>query len=225
MKYDKDRAEQLTARILANPSAAEVGVLANDLLDEYHRGYPLENLRPLLAHSDQNVVETGAWIASELGSRGSSLLGDVAHLLSHVRRNVKFDVIDCVLLWADSYHGDLLASAVKLLNDPDSPVRWKAMDFLSSASRSQLEAALARLEATEPNSSSVAPGVRWLLAREAEDPTKVKAALQSGDATLRMFAVVAARRIASFDVQPLRYAASLDDQDVKRFAESSIKLL
>jgi hypothetical protein len=44
MNFDKEHAERLTERILANPSSPHIGVFANDLLEEFGQGYPLVSL-------------------------------------------------------------------------------------------------------------------------------------------------------------------------------------
>jgi len=196
----------------------------NDLLEEFGRGYPLDNLRPLLLHNNSRVATTGAWIASELGAKGSVLLEDVSPLIGHPEKGVRFWAIDCVLLWAGPSDQAELASVIELLNDPEPGVRWKAMDFLSRATREQLEAALSSLEAREPNSMNVR-GLRWLIGSHASDLQDVKTALQSQDGVLRKYGVVAARRMSKDNREPLLYAASLSDPDVKNFADSSITLL
>ncbi len=223
VNYDQDRAERLTKLILANPNAPQVGVVANDLLREYHRGYPLENLRPLLVHDDPSVVKTGAFIASELGAKGSPLLSDIVRLVGHPEKSVIFDVIDCVLLWATPSNKSELASVVTLLSDPESGVRWKAMDFLSRASAEQLGAALSFLEGKEPNSVNVR-GLRWLVGSHASVPQDVKTVLQSQEEVLRKYGVVAASRMYRTSPEPLAYAASLNDPDVKHFADTTIEL-
>jgi len=222
--YDKDRAETLTERILEHSNAPQIGVLANDLLREYHRGYPVESLRPLLFSDDQDVVAAGVFIASELGAKGSPLLDEVSRLIGYPKKSVRFDAIDCLLLWAGPSNKTELASVISLLGDPEPGVRWKVMDFLSRASREQLAAALSFLEVTEPNSVNVG-GLRWLIGSQASDSQNVKTALQSKEGVLRKYGVVAARRMSNSNKEPLLYAASLDDPDVKNFADSSITLL
>src|SRR5215471_421079 len=81
VNYNKDRAEELTKRLLDNPRSQEADVLITDLLTEFHRGYPLENLRPLFFYEDEDVVVAGAWIASELGRKGKPLLSEISALL------------------------------------------------------------------------------------------------------------------------------------------------
>lgn len=222
--YNEDRAEELTERLLENPRSPQEGVLTNDLLREFHRGYPLDNLRPFLLSQNQDLAAIGAWIASELGEPGKPLLSHVSALLVHPDRRVRFSAIDCVLLWAGASDGDHLALATKLIDDSEPSVRWKAMDFLSRVSPEQVQAALLYLQAHEPNSANI-QGLRWLLSPDATNPQPIVSALQSRDSLVRRYGVVAARRISKANKDPLLYASSLDDPDVRDFAESSVALL
>src|SRR5882672_288042 len=88
--YNQERAEELTERLAADPRSSLAGVLMNDLLAEFHRGYPLENLRFLLQNDNTELVKVGAWIASELGEKGKPLLNDVSPLLQHPKSRVRF---------------------------------------------------------------------------------------------------------------------------------------
>jgi hypothetical protein len=224
MNYDQEQAKELTKRIMANPNSANANFLENDLLKQFHRGYPLENLRPLLHDQGQDIVGLGAWIASELGEMGRPLIDDIAPLLNHHAKKARFFAIDCILLWAGPSKKLELASAAKLVNDPEPAVRWKAMDFLSRATREQLLAALSHMETTEPTSAN-ATGLRWLLGPEATYQKTVIEALQLKNDVLRKYAGVAAARISKNQKDALKFAASVDDLDVKSFAESSLALL
>jgi|SRR5579859_5418064 len=218
--------ERLLHRILADSSsdAASLEILANQLLAEFHRGYDIENLRTLLRSRDGKVIGVGVWIASELGTGGKTLMSDVSPLLDHSLKKVRFFALDCILLWAGSQHKAEVASAISRLNDGEAAVRWKALDFLSRASREQLEAGLFQFETTNTSSKHI-EGLRWLLDTEASNSENVIAMLQRGDDLMRKYAVVAAVRMIKNDRKPLSYASSVeDDPDIKDFAESSIRL-
>jgi len=223
MGYNKERAKELMDRLTTDPRSPLAGVWMNDLLAEFHRGYPLENLRFLLHNDNTELVKVGAWIASELGEKGKPLLNDVSPLLQHPESKVRFSAINCILLWADPSTGAELASVVRLIEDPESRVRWKVMDFLSRATREQLAAALSYLEATNPQSKNIL-GLRLLLTG-ADRPEEATAALHDQDGLMRKYGVVLARRVAEINKDPLLYAASIDDPDVKDFADTSISLL
>ncbi len=222
--YNQQRAEALTERLISDPRSRIADASASELLAEFHRGYPLENLRPLLQNDNTEIVKHGAWIASELGEMGMLLLRDVSPLLHHPESKVRFSVIDCILLWADPTKAPELVSVVNLIEDPTSRVRWKVMDFLSRASTEQLAAALRYLEATNPRSKNI-QGLRLLLGSGVDNSNEATVALRGQDALMRKYGVVLARRVAEIDRAPLLYAASIDDPDVKDFADTSISLL
>ncbi|MGH9497690.1 MAG: hypothetical protein ACRD3L_00960 [Terriglobales bacterium] len=196
--YNKQRAEELTERLVADPRASLAGVWMNDLLAEFHRGYPLQNLRPLLPNDNTEVVKVGAWIASELGEKGKPLLDDVALLMQHPDSKVRFSAIDCILLWADPSKGPELASVVNLIDDPESRIRWKVLEFLSRASREQLAAALSYIEGTNPQSKNI-QGLRLLLGSGAQNPREATAALRDQDELMRKYGAVLARRVAGIN--------------------------
>jgi HEAT repeat protein len=222
MSYNSERAHKLMTNLSANSKSPHAGVIMNDLLGEFHRGYPVNNLLTLLNASNDDIVEAGAWIASELGIKGKSLLSAIAPLLRHSSNSVRFSAIDCVLLWADPTHQAELASVVGLLEDPDPGVRWKAMEFLSRASREQLQSILHVFELTQRD-SAYTTGLAWLLDPKNLSSEPIKSGLESENPILRKYAAVAARR--SIEKQELlSYATLNSDADVKDFAETSLKL-
>ena len=224
MTFNKDRADNLVELITRTPGSSQIDVLSNDLVKEFYRGYPLTNLRPLLRSPDPALVAAGVWIASELGEKGRPLLNDVSALLRHPEKDVRFDAINCLLVWATPSNTAELASVIKLVDDPERSVRWKAMDFLARASEEQLRAGLSDLQVNEPECTQVR-GLEWILSPQALDPEAVMAALQNQDDVLRKYGAVAARRLSKDNRAPLLYAASVDDPDVKNFAAAGIKLL
>jgi len=201
-----------------DPNSPRVGTLTNKLLEEFQQGYPLDNLRLLLRSENERLVNTGIWIASELGEWGKPLLNDVSPLLKHPAKRVRYFAIDCILLWAAPPNRFELASVVALMDDSEAAVRMKAMDFLCRASKEQLLAGLAYLEDTEPESTHIR-GLHWFLGSSRTNPKEVISALQSAESLCRKYGVVAATQMSKENMEPLLYASSMDDPDVKRFTE------
>ena len=172
---------------------------------------------PLLLSSDPDLASSGAWMASELGEKGKVLLDVVVNLLRHPDKRVRFWIIDCVLLWADPSRGRELANVIRLIDDPEKAVRWKAMVFLSRASREQLESALAWLVSEDPESPNVL-GLEWLLADTGNEAGAVETMLKNLDPRMRKYAAVAAARMALENQHPLLIASSLSDSEVAEFA-------
>jgi len=224
MDFNKERAEGLVECLTTNPNSPSAAILMNQLLTEFHRGYPLENLRPLLLSRSEEVVTIAAWIASELGRKGKPLLRDVLTLLRHQAKKIRFSTIDCILAWAGPSDGIALASVITLTDDPEPGVRWKVMDFLARATPQQLQAALNYLEETAPKCPYL-KALRWLLGPQSRHPEEVTAFIQSQESICRKYGAVAAVRISKENRGPLFFASSVDDVDVRDFAQSGITLL
>jgi hypothetical protein len=63
-----------------------------------------------------------------------------------------------------------------------------------------------------------------LLRNVADDPIEVITGLRSEDQVHRKYAAALAARMADVTTEPLEYAASLEDADVKEFATSELKM-
>ena len=89
--------------------------------------YPVDRLGLLLGSENDWAVETGVWIASELGVDAAPLLDDLRVLLQHPSAAVRFYAADSIYGSAGDDRGDVIAEAIKLIDDPDRGVRWKVM--------------------------------------------------------------------------------------------------
>ena len=217
-----DHAQEIISQIMDDPDDSNIGVLANDLLKEFSRGCSVERLRPLLLSKNNSIVEIGIWVTSELGQGAAPLLDDVVSLLKHPGKNVRFFAIDSVLSCATEWNKLEVASVMPLLDDTETAVRWKAMDFLSRASREQLQGGLDYLNTTEPPSVHIHE-LEWLLGEGGSNPAEIMSFIQSQDALLRKYGVVAAARMSQRNSGPLSYAASVADTDIKQFASDTLK--
>ena len=212
-----DYAKHLIERITSAPTHDRVGVLANELLREFHLGYPLADLETLLKNNDQDVVATAAWITSELGERCRPLLVDVLPLLAHPMPRIRFLALDC-LFWALPKDGCYIARAIGLLDDPETSIRRKVLNVLFHFSRQQLEAAYHCVGEHGLN-ASMSGGLSWLLSGDALDPVEVNRALASPDPLFRRFGAAAAARIHKVHKEPLISASQGDDLDISLFAK------
>lgn len=211
-----DYAKHLIERIASAPQHDRVGVLSNELLREFQRGYPLDDLEALLKNNNEDMVVVAVWIASELGERCRPLLADVLPLLEHPMQRIRFWTLDC-LFWALPQDGCYVARAIKLLNDPEVGIRRKVLDLLFRFSREQLEGAYhcAGQDALNP---TLLKGLRWFLSDDALDPARIRQALESSDAIFRKFAAAAAARLHKQQKEPLVCASAVADPDISIFA-------
>lgn len=201
---------------MAAPRHDRVGVLSNELLREFQRGYPLDDLEALLKSNDEDVVATAVWITSELGERCRPLLANVLPLLRHRMQRIRFWTLDC-LFWALPHNGCYLAQAIKLLDDQKEGIRRKVLGLLLRLSREQLEAAhhCVGPEGLKPPEST---GLNWLLSDDALDPSKIERTLGSPDPIFRKFGAAAAARSSKQNKEPLIRASTVSDSDISIFA-------
>nr|MDT0662604.1 hypothetical protein [Micromonospora sp. DSM 115978] len=196
---------------LLDGTVADPDTAASDLLSQVFGGYPIDRLRPLLRSERTEAVRAGMWVVSELGERAADLLDDVAGLLDHPSRYVRFFALDSVLAAADRRHGPVLTRAAGLVDDPDDAIRWKTMHLLARATDTQVTAI----------GGPVGERFGALLALPDAD---LIARLADADRTARLLAAAAAARRAGTDPTALDAAIAADDPEVSSFAEEYDRL-
>jgi hypothetical protein len=207
--------ELITGLIAGGPDT-----LTNELLAEVFHGYPVTELRRLLYSDTEAAVRAGAWIVSELAADAAPLIDDIAVLLGHRLRYVRFYAVDAALTAARPADGPVIARVIGMINDPDDAVRWKVLDFLTRASDEQLAAAVPLL-----TDATLRMHAGWLL-RAATDPAAaadVLARLDHPDRLARVFAVAAAARQAELDRSLLERAVGSADEEVSSFAREHLE--
>ena len=188
--------------------------LANELLRAFHRGFPLDNLLPLLESNDPELVRLGAWIQSELGARAIPLASSLPALLRHALKYVRFFALDSVMTCATESDGPLLAAATTLLADSEDAVRWKTVRLLSTLPNQLLQVALSKEQDEE-----FRHGLRSLLS---EDPSRdVPVLISSNSPILRRFGVAAALRSDKDDL--LELAAASGDHEIEQIASERLE--
>jgi hypothetical protein len=213
------RGDELIELLLTQGSAdADAADAAGELVSQISAGYPVESLGRLLHSGDPAAAELGAWVASELGGLAAPLLPEIASLLDSDGKATKFFAIDVVLVCAGPEDGSVLARAVKLIEDPDKAVRWKAMQLLSRSAITQLEWALAHMV-----SAPIRSLTQWLA--RGPDQADITARLADPDRTTRLFAAAAAARAAWADRGALEQAAASRDAEVSTFADQQLEVL
>ena len=147
-------------------------------------------------------------------------MGDLAGLLEHPVRSVRFFALDAILAAATESDGPVVAWAVQCIHDGDSKVRWKTLVFLSRASDAQVRASLPHLE------SELATIIAWLLdVSETADVSTITDGLEDSRRVARLIAAATAARIARRQRIPRRHAAASPDPDVSTFAKDELERL
>lgn len=182
----------LLQQILRQAERSQREEAAYELLTAFHRGFSIENLRQVLTSPQSEVVEIGAWLASELGAKIRPLMSDVVPLLSREERGARFWAMDCVVVCPDTVCAEELLVAVRLVEDSDKAVRWKASTMLLvQMPRRLLQEALS--VARNESEQGLIAGLD-LLCNDSKPMKDIMEALRSESATLRRFALAAALR-------------------------------
>jgi len=115
--------DEMVEKLLDPSSDTNDGVLVNDLLGEFWRGYPIENLRRLFVPAS---IGDAAFLVSELGQKVRQLLREVAGLLEHESAGIRGDAISALSQCTTWEDGWAVAKIVRALSDPHDGVRWMA---------------------------------------------------------------------------------------------------
>jgi hypothetical protein len=136
---------------LLDPSYEDDGRLIWDAYGEFYRGFPVENLKPLLTSSLDIVLSRGVFLANELGWRVSALAPELAQLMDHSNSGIRFDAIGALTYCTTSDDGEILGKLLQHVEDPDKGVRWRMTQFIRVARRPQLRAAIRYAALQRPN--------------------------------------------------------------------------
>jgi hypothetical protein len=205
-----EQGERLLAHLLAKDG--DPSLPSNDLLGALHRGFPVDRIRVLLEHQDPDLVGIGAWLLSELGSRGRPLARILPTLLKHERKDVRFFAVDSVMSCATRDDGSLVGAALKLIDDPEAAVRWKVNALLWRMPTDVL------LSATPFVPEEIKEGLACLVAED--DGTQARALLASTSAVRRRFGAAIATRHDLADV--LTLATSSTDDEIRGIAREAL---
>ncbi|MEW9555329.1 hypothetical protein [Nonomuraea sp. NPDC050783] len=212
--------DELVRRILDDETSSRARSRATSyLLRELGRGYPVERLAPLLMSDDPEVVQSGAWLVSEMGGKGVVLRGLITRLLDHAADRVRFHALDSLLCWATPADGVAIATAISKVIDTSSAVRWKALRFLAALGRSELEAGAASLQ------GRLKELTLWLAGHEMDafDRSEILTRLDASEPLVRSFAVAAAARMSWQDPSLLAHAKQSTDDDIREFARTELE--
>jgi hypothetical protein len=213
------KGDKIVQEIISNP---EDEGLPNELLREFQKGYPIENLRILMQYEDEQISKSAVWIASELGDKCCLFIEDIISFLSHRMKYIRFFAIDCILSCSVQDDGTGIAKAISLLEDTESSVRWKALHFLSRVTITHLEKGMAYYKSKHRDSLHTS-GIQLLIDATNKKHEDIMVLLNNEIPLLRKYGVAAAARIFDYNPEFLRIAFKSNDLDIKEFAEDFLR--
>jgi hypothetical protein len=212
--------DELLARVLTGDEREST--VANELLKEIGRGYPVRRLSTLLQSDNEQAIEDGVWIASELGAGAGPILSDLLPLYEYPNKRIKYYAVELALTAATDQDGEVVGSAISRIADNEPPVRKMAFRLMARANRSVLVAGALFVKDAE-----LADLLDWALEVEGEsrDDVEIASRLRESGELRRLFAVIAAARIYRRNPHYLQLAASLGESNAQSLAASELAWL
>lgn len=215
--------DEMVDKLLDPFSDTTDGVVVNNLLDEFWRGYPIENLRRLFVPA---TIGNAAFLVSELGQRVRPLIREVADLLEDETPRVRGDAVSALARCATWEDGWAVAKVIKAIDDPNDGVRSTACKALRYMESSQMRAGLEYLHLHEP--TSVFATFRNAFLAIETPPRKavptLEKLLHSDDPVARRFgAAMIVRPRLYIDPAFVALSASVEDAEVTKLVEDATK--
>lgn len=209
--------EQLIDDLMTDPQRFDEDGRAHALLQRYFAGLPLDTLRPLLRSDNVFVQRTASFIASELGSQASGVIDDVVSLVSSSDMHVQWYPMEALAVCARGEHVEEFAHVVEMLANTEVPLRRLAMRLVANAELPQLEAARRHFESSGQCHGTHQQGLLALIAGSRIGPAVIVAMLGDGDALVRRYGAIAARRLMREYPDLISQVQSTDDPELHDF--------
>ncbi|AMS40881.1 HEAT repeat domain-containing protein [Aminobacter aminovorans] len=129
-----------------------LGELLWDAYGQFDKGFPIDNLRPLLSSPSEKVLGLGAFLANELGWRARAMIPELAELMGSSNAGIRFNAIGALTDCTTQEHGEILGKLLQCLEDPDSGVRWRVIEFIRLSGSGQFAMAIRNAASQRPNS-------------------------------------------------------------------------
>ncbi|BCG71032.1 hypothetical protein MesoLj113a_21900 [Mesorhizobium sp. 113-1-2] len=192
------------------------------LQSAFHKGFPLENLRPLLTSDNLHTQAAAAYLVAEANSKMSyrmnCVVAEIADLLDSESSGIRFDAIEALLGCTTPADGAILGRVMLRLDDEHAGVRWRVVQFICLAERWQLRLAVENAAALRPDSvfKTLVSAYGHYVTPGAKDLPRL---LAHPDAVLRRFAAAVAIRPREVIIE--RFVAMVeqsDDAEVREIA-------
>ena len=186
--------EEMMSRALADDY---VGGFTQELLSAFYKGFPIENLRTLLASENKETKSLAVYLVYELGDRLHPLISEITELLEHESPSYRFDAIIALTECTTKNDAAALGQIVLRFDDCDTFVHRGVMQFVQVAKGWQLRLGVQESARQKPEGVfadlpkilfSTTPSGRVPLAE------KIKAFLGHSEPVARRFGVALALR-------------------------------
>ncbi|WP_455850854.1 hypothetical protein [Mesorhizobium sp. BHbdii] len=192
------------------------------LQSEFHKGFPLENLRPLLTSGNLHTQAAAAFLVAEISPRLSfnmnCVVAEIANLLDSKIAGIRFDAIEALLGCTTPADGAILGRVMLRLDDEHAGVRWRVVQFICLAERWQLRLAVENAAVVRPDSAfgTLVNAYGQHFMPSSKDLPRL---LEHPDALLRRFAAAVAIRPREVIIERfVTMAEQSDDAEIRKIA-------
>ncbi|MER8794343.1 hypothetical protein NKH75_09040 [Mesorhizobium sp. M0984] len=192
------------------------------LQSAFGKGFPLENLRPLLTSGNLHTQAAAVFLTAEAGSKISykmnCVVAEIADLLDSESSGIRFDAIEALLGCTTPADGAILGRVMLRLDDGHAGVRWRVVQFICFAEGWQLRLAVENAAALRPDSAftTLVNAYGHYIMPSAKDLPRL---LANPDAVLRRFAAAVAIRPREVIVERfVAMAEQSDDAEIRQIA-------
>ncbi|MER8531239.1 hypothetical protein NKH61_08865 [Mesorhizobium sp. M1005] len=209
------------SRLLA-PGFEGDSELTSALQSEFGKGFPIENLRPLLTSGNLHTQAAAAFLVAEASPKTSykmnCVVAEIADLLDSESSGIRCDAIEALLGCTTPADGTILGRVMLRLDDEHAGVRWRVVQFICLAQRWQLRLAVENAAALRLDSAftTLVDAYGHYVMPSSKDLPRL---LEHPDAVLRRFAAAVAIRPREVIVERfVAMAEQSNDAEVRKIA-------
>jgi len=206
--------EEMMSRALADDYD---GSFTQELYSAFYNGFPIENLRPLLASTNKETQSLGVYLVYELGERLYPLVAEITDLLENESPSFRFDAIIALTECTTKDDAAALGQVIFCFDDHDTFVHRGVIQFVQKAKQWQLRLGVNEAARLRPDGVfGELPKILFATTRSGCVPwvDKIKTFLNHSDPIARRFGVALALRPRSIvDWNLLDLAEVVDEEE------------
>lgn len=193
------------------------------LLQEYHKGFPKDTLRPLFYFKDKWIRRVAIWITAEIGTKGCDLIEEVLMLMNDNNKDnhVLYYAIEIIANCARGNNICHFAKVFLFLGHTDQSIRLLVINLISNLSSERIHDAYVYMVNNKDYDDHVT-GLLSLLNYDAITSSEVKQMMADNNAIVRKYGIIIAKKLYKKFPQIINEAVNDQDLDVKKFSNDVI---
>ncbi|WP_086930522.1 hypothetical protein [Agarilytica rhodophyticola] len=201
-------------------NSEDYGEALNQLLSVLCKNVSYNKVLKLVNSQVESAKVAGVWLAAMLGKKAVCIFDDIKYLIRSENAKIRYELMECFLECAAS--GEVVLDLVKCLDDEESAIRLRALDYLKFLSDDQIISAYEYAFGKGDTYYKYLSILRSQLKSEITI-AEIEDGIVSEDVFCKRFFFMAAVR-GGKDTKVLSHLAQIsDDTDINKYLESFIK--